>query len=73
MPSTKATIAYRSADPSSAPSIAKNRKSLAPTKPGTRRSVATAAERSRLRSSARTTQTKDQRINIRLTREDLGA
>jgi len=40
---------------------------------GTLRSVATAAERSRLESSARTTQTKDQRINIRLTKEDLGA
>ncbi|MBC1259988.1 hypothetical protein FQK07_01665 [Synechococcus sp. BSF8S] len=40
---------------------------------GTLRSVATAAERSRLESSARVTQTKDQRINIRLTSEDLGA
>jgi predicted DNA binding CopG/RHH family protein len=37
------------------------------------RSVATAAERSRLEASARVTQTKDQRINIRLTSEDLGA
>lgn len=39
----------------------------------TLRSVATAAERSRLEASARGTQTKDQRINIRLTSEDLGA
>jgi predicted DNA binding CopG/RHH family protein len=40
---------------------------------GTLRSVASAAERSRLETSARSTATKDQRINIRLTREDLGA
>jgi predicted DNA binding CopG/RHH family protein len=40
---------------------------------GTLRSVATAAERSRLEASARSTATKDQRINIRLTSEDLGA
>jgi len=40
---------------------------------GTLRSVATAAERSRLEASARSTCTKDQRINIRLTSEDLGA
>jgi predicted DNA binding CopG/RHH family protein len=40
---------------------------------GTLRSVATAAERSRLESSARSTATKDQRINIRLTSEDPGA
>ena len=40
---------------------------------GTLRSVATAAERSRLEASARSTTTKDQRINIRLTSEDLGA
>ena len=40
---------------------------------GTLRSVATAAERSRLEASARSTPTKDQRINIRLTSEDLGA
>jgi predicted DNA binding CopG/RHH family protein len=38
---------------------------------GTLRSVATAAERSRLEASARSTATKDQRINIRLTSEDL--
>ena len=36
---------------------------------GTLRSVATAAERSRLEASARSTATKDQRINIRLTSE----
>ena len=46
---------------------------LAAYKAGTLRSVATAAERSRLESSARATQTKDQRINIRLTSEDLDA
>jgi predicted DNA binding CopG/RHH family protein len=40
---------------------------------GTLLSVATAAERSRLEASARSTATKDQRINIRLTSEDLGA
>jgi predicted DNA binding CopG/RHH family protein len=40
---------------------------------GTLRSVATAAERSRLEASARSTASKDQRINIRLTSEDLGA
>jgi predicted DNA binding CopG/RHH family protein len=40
---------------------------------GTLRSVASAAERSRLEASARSTATKDQRINIRLTSEDLGA
>jgi predicted DNA binding CopG/RHH family protein len=40
---------------------------------GTLRSVATSAERSGLEASARVTQTKDQRINIRLTSEDLGA
>jgi predicted DNA binding CopG/RHH family protein len=40
---------------------------------GALRSLATAAERTRLESSARVTQTKDQRINIRLTSEDLGA
>ncbi len=40
---------------------------------GTLPSVATAAERSRLEASARSTATKDQRINIRLTSEDLGA
>ena len=40
---------------------------------GTLRSVATAAERSRLEASGRSTATKDQRINIRLTSEDLGA
>jgi predicted DNA binding CopG/RHH family protein len=40
---------------------------------GRLRSVATAAERSRLEASARSTATKDQRINIRLTSEDLGA
>ena len=40
---------------------------------GTLRSVATAAERSRLEASARSTATKDQRINIRLTSEDLSA
>ena len=46
---------------------------LAAYEAGTLRSVATAAERSRLESSARATQTKDQRINIRLTSEDLDA
>ena len=35
--------------------------------------MASAAERFRLEASARTTATKDQRINIRLTSEDLGA
>ena len=40
---------------------------------GALRSVATPGERSRLESSARATQAKDQRINIRLTSEDLGA
>jgi predicted DNA binding CopG/RHH family protein len=40
---------------------------------GTLRSVATAAERSRLESSARSTATKDQRITIHITSEDLGA
>lgn len=40
---------------------------------GTLRSVATAAQLSRLEASARPTATKDQRINIRLTSEDLGA
>lgn len=40
---------------------------------GTLRSVATAAEHSRLEASARSTATKDQRIIIRLTSEDLGA
>ncbi len=40
---------------------------------GALRSVATAAERSRLEASARSTATKDQRINSRLTSEDLGA
>jgi predicted DNA binding CopG/RHH family protein len=40
---------------------------------GTLRSVATAAERARLEAAARSTASKDQRINIRLTSEDLGA
>ena len=40
---------------------------------GTLRSVATAAERSRLEASARSTASKDQCINSRLTSEDLGA
>ncbi|MFO7628790.1 MAG: hypothetical protein R6W06_04595 [Prochlorococcaceae cyanobacterium] len=40
---------------------------------GTLRPVATADERSRLEASARVTQTTDQRSNIRLTSEDLGA
>jgi predicted DNA binding CopG/RHH family protein len=40
---------------------------------GTLRSVASAAERSRLEASARSTASKDQRINIRLTSEDLAA
>ena len=40
---------------------------------GTLRSVATAAERSRLEASARSTPTKDQRINIRLSSGDLQA
>lgn len=40
---------------------------------GALRSVATAAECSRLEASARSTATKDQRINSRLTSEDLGA
>jgi predicted DNA binding CopG/RHH family protein len=40
---------------------------------GTLRSVASAAVRSRLEASARSTASKDQRINIRLSSEDLGA
>jgi predicted DNA binding CopG/RHH family protein len=40
---------------------------------GALRSVATAADLSRLEASARATTTKDQRINIRLTSQDLNA